>query len=211
MKIELRKLSDDQALSRQPPPQRRRRRRRRRSIREFGFRQPIVVDEDGVIIVGHTRWKAAQKLGLDKVPVHVATDLTPEQIKAYRIADNQTRRARRVGSRPAAARAGRTARRWTSTWACSASTQDELAKLLDRRRARRADRSGRRAGAAGRGDHAAWRPVDPRRAPAAVRRLQQARGRGPAARRRRDPPGQHRPAVQREGRAAVEQRHRRRA
>lgn len=60
------------------------------SIKEFGFRQPIVVDSDGVIICGHTRWKAAQKLGLEKVPVHVATDLTPEQIKAYRIADNQT-------------------------------------------------------------------------------------------------------------------------
>ncbi len=60
------------------------------SLREFGFRQPIVVDSDGVVIVGHTRWKAAQKLGLAKVPVHVATDLTAQQIKAYRIADNQT-------------------------------------------------------------------------------------------------------------------------
>jgi len=60
------------------------------SIRRFGFRQPIVIDGDGVIVVGHTRWKAAQKLGLDKVPVHVATDLTPEQIRAYRIADNKT-------------------------------------------------------------------------------------------------------------------------
>ena len=60
------------------------------SLREFGFRQPIVVDADDVIICGHTRWKAAQKLGLEKVPVHVAKDLTPEQIKAYRIADNQT-------------------------------------------------------------------------------------------------------------------------
>jgi DNA modification methylase len=60
------------------------------SIREFGFRQPIVVDADGVIICGHTRFKAAQKLGLDKVPVHVAKDLSPEQIKAYRIADNKT-------------------------------------------------------------------------------------------------------------------------
>lgn len=60
------------------------------SIREFGFRQPIVVDTEGVIIVGHTRWKAAQKLSLEKVPVHVAKDLTPEQIKAYRIADNKT-------------------------------------------------------------------------------------------------------------------------
>src|SRR5690606_18144529 len=60
------------------------------SLREFGFRQPIVVDAEGVIICGHTRWKAAQKLGLEKVPVHVAKDLSPDQIKAYRIADNQT-------------------------------------------------------------------------------------------------------------------------
>ncbi len=60
------------------------------SIRRFGFRQPIVVDGDGVIVCGHTRWKAAQKLGLEKVPVHVARDLTPEQVRAYRIADNKT-------------------------------------------------------------------------------------------------------------------------
>jgi DNA modification methylase len=60
------------------------------SIREFGFRQPIVVDSEGVIICGHTRYKAALHLGLEKVPVHVAKDLTPEQIKAYRIADNKT-------------------------------------------------------------------------------------------------------------------------
>ena len=59
------------------------------SIRQYGFRQPIVVDTDGVIICGHTRYKAAQKLGLEKVPVHVAKDLTPEQVKAYRIADNR--------------------------------------------------------------------------------------------------------------------------
>jgi DNA modification methylase len=60
------------------------------SLKEFGFRQPIVVDAEGVIVCGHTRWKAAQKLGLDTVPVHVARDLTPAQLKAYRIADNQT-------------------------------------------------------------------------------------------------------------------------
>ncbi|HEY7159185.1 MAG TPA: DNA modification methylase [Gemmataceae bacterium] len=60
------------------------------SIRQFGFRQPIVVDEDGVIIVGHTRYKAGLKLGLEEVPVHVAIGLTPAQAKAYRIADNQT-------------------------------------------------------------------------------------------------------------------------
>jgi DNA modification methylase len=60
------------------------------SLKEFGFRQPIVVDAEGVIIVGHTRFKAAQKLGLAQVPVHVATDLSPAQVRAYRIADNAT-------------------------------------------------------------------------------------------------------------------------
>lgn len=59
------------------------------SIKQFGWRQPIVIDRDGVIIVGHTRYKAAQKLGLEKVPCLVADDLTPEQVKAYRIADNK--------------------------------------------------------------------------------------------------------------------------
>src|SRR5262245_53134811 len=54
------------------------------SIREFGFRQPIVVDEEGIIIVGHTRYKAALQLGLSQVPVHVMRGLTPGQIKAYR-------------------------------------------------------------------------------------------------------------------------------
>jgi ParB-like chromosome segregation protein Spo0J len=49
------------------------------SLREFGFRQPIVVDTDGVIIAGHTRYKAALKLGLQKVPVHVVADLTSER------------------------------------------------------------------------------------------------------------------------------------
>lgn len=63
------------------------------SIREFGFRQPIVVDADGVIIAGHTRLKAAQKLGLEKVPVVVAADLPPEKVKAYRLADNKVAEA----------------------------------------------------------------------------------------------------------------------
>ena len=58
------------------------------SIKEFGFRQPLVVDKDGVIIIGHTRWKAAQKLCLEKVPVHVA-DLPLEKARALRIADNK--------------------------------------------------------------------------------------------------------------------------
>lgn len=59
------------------------------SIKEFGFKQPIVVDADNVIIAGHTRLLAAKKLGLDKVPVVVAKDLTPEQVRMYRLADNK--------------------------------------------------------------------------------------------------------------------------
>lgn len=60
------------------------------SIKEFGFKQPIVVDKDMVVIAGHTRLKAAEVLGLETVPVLVADDLSPEQAKAYRLADNKT-------------------------------------------------------------------------------------------------------------------------
>ncbi len=60
------------------------------SIQAFGFRQAIVVDEEGVIIVGHTSYKAALKLGLEEVPVHVAVGMSKAKAKAYRIADNQT-------------------------------------------------------------------------------------------------------------------------
>lgn len=60
------------------------------SIKQFKWQQPIVVDKDNVIIVGHTRYLAAKKLGLKEVPVKVATGLTPEQVKAYRLADNKT-------------------------------------------------------------------------------------------------------------------------
>jgi len=59
------------------------------SIKEFGWRQPIVVDAEMVVIAGHTRLEAARQLGLESVPVHIATDLTANQIKAYRIADNR--------------------------------------------------------------------------------------------------------------------------
>ena len=59
------------------------------SIREFGFKVPVVIDKDGVIVCGHTRYKAAKKLGLKAVPCVVADDLTEEQIKAYRLADNK--------------------------------------------------------------------------------------------------------------------------
>lgn len=60
------------------------------SIREFGFKQPIIVDKNNVIIAGHTRLLAAKELGMTKVPVIVADDLDPEQVKAYRLADNKT-------------------------------------------------------------------------------------------------------------------------
>lgn len=63
------------------------------SIEEFGFKQPIVVDKDLIIIAGHTRWKAAQKLGLETVPCIQADDLTPAQVKAYRLADNKVAEA----------------------------------------------------------------------------------------------------------------------
>lgn len=60
------------------------------SIREFGFRQPIVVDADKVVVIGHGRLLAAKKLGLETVPVVSADDLTDEQIRALRLADNKT-------------------------------------------------------------------------------------------------------------------------
>jgi ParB-like nuclease domain len=60
------------------------------SIQEFGWRQPIVVDAQRVIIAGHTRLLAARKLGLTEVPVHVADNLTPAQVKAYRLMDNRS-------------------------------------------------------------------------------------------------------------------------
>jgi len=60
------------------------------SIKEFGFRVPLVIDKAGVIVCGHTRWKAAKKLGIKTVPCVTTDDMTPAQIKAFRIADNQT-------------------------------------------------------------------------------------------------------------------------
>lgn len=60
------------------------------SIREFGFRQPIVIDRDNVVVIGHGRLLAAKKLGYDEVPCTIADDLTDQQIKALRLADNKT-------------------------------------------------------------------------------------------------------------------------
>lgn len=62
----------------------------KKSIEEFGFKVPIVVDKNNVIVTGHTRLKAAKKLGYEKVPCIIADDLTEEQIKAFRLVDNKT-------------------------------------------------------------------------------------------------------------------------
>lgn len=64
-----------------------------KSIEEFGFKVPIVIDNNGTIVTGHTRLKAAKKLGMKTVPCIVADDLTPEQIKAFRLADNKVAEA----------------------------------------------------------------------------------------------------------------------
>jgi len=60
------------------------------SLREFGWQQPIVVDTDGVILAGHTRYAAALELQQEKVPVYVASELSPAQAKAYRLMDNRS-------------------------------------------------------------------------------------------------------------------------
>ncbi len=60
------------------------------SIEQFGFKVPIVIDADGVIVAGHTRLKAAKELGMEEVPCIVADDLNEEQVKAFRLADNMT-------------------------------------------------------------------------------------------------------------------------
>lgn len=60
------------------------------SLHEFGFRQPIVIDADNIIVAGHVRYEAAKRLGMERVPVHRADALTPQQIRAYRLADNRS-------------------------------------------------------------------------------------------------------------------------
>ena len=60
------------------------------SIAKYGFRQPIIVDANGVIVAGHTRYKAAQELGMEEVWVELADDLTPPQIRAFRLVDNRS-------------------------------------------------------------------------------------------------------------------------
>ena len=61
-----------------------------KSIETFGFKAPLIIDKENVIVCGHTRYKAAVKLGLQTVPCVIADDLTPEQVKAFRLVDNKT-------------------------------------------------------------------------------------------------------------------------
>ncbi len=90
MKIELRSLTSIRAYENNPRNNDPAVDAVAKSIEQFGFRKPIVVDSEGVIICGHTCFRAAQKLELAKVPVHVAKELSPDQVRAYRIADNKT-------------------------------------------------------------------------------------------------------------------------
>ncbi len=143
------------------------------SIKEFGWRQAIVVDKDGVIICGHTRLLAAKKLGLKQVPVHVADNLTPAQVKAYRLMDNRSHEETDWDIELARAGAGRTA------GSRLRSGTDRLRPARDRRFPRRL-RTGRprqrRAPGAGSPGHQARRSLALRQAPDPLRRRHLGRG-----------------------------------
>lgn len=89
MKVEEMKLSDLKPYEKNPRKNDRAVEPVANSIKEFGFRVPLVIDKDNVIVTGHTRYKAAKKLGMETVPCIKADDLSDEQIKAFRLADNK--------------------------------------------------------------------------------------------------------------------------
>lgn len=89
MKVEDMKLSELKPYEKNPRKNDRAVEPVANSIKEFGFRVPLVIDKDNVIITGHTRYKAAKKLGMETVPCIKADDLSDEQIKAFRLADNK--------------------------------------------------------------------------------------------------------------------------
>jgi hypothetical protein len=89
MEISIRKIEDLKQYDRNPRKNDKGVDAVAESIREFGFKVPIIIDKNGVIVAGHTRLKAAMKLGMEEVPCIVADDLTESQIKAFRIADNR--------------------------------------------------------------------------------------------------------------------------
>lgn len=89
MEVKMLKLSDLKPYEKNPRKNDEAAKYVAESIREFGFKVPIVIDKDNVIVAGHTRYKAAKKLKLKEVPCIIADDLTDKQIKAYRLADNK--------------------------------------------------------------------------------------------------------------------------
>jgi DNA modification methylase len=89
MDIQLKKLADITPYERNPRKNDEAVKYVAESIKQFGFKVPIVIDKDGIIVAGHTRYKAAKKLNLGEVPCIVADDLTDEQVKAFRLADNK--------------------------------------------------------------------------------------------------------------------------
>lgn len=89
MDIVLKKLSDIRPYEKNPRKNDEAVKYVAESISQFGFKVPIVIDKDGIIVAGHTRYKAAKKLNLKEVPCIVADDLTEEQVKAFRLADNK--------------------------------------------------------------------------------------------------------------------------
>lgn len=90
MQIIMKKLSDIKPYENNPRKNDKSVESVAKSIKNFGFKVPVVIDSDGVIVAGHTRYKASKKLGLNDIPCVVADDLTEEQVKAYRLADNKT-------------------------------------------------------------------------------------------------------------------------
>ena len=90
MKIVDKKLSEIRPYEKNPRNNKNAVKYVKKSIEKFGFKVPIVIDGNGVIVAGHTRYKASQELGLETVPCVIADDLTEKQIKAFRLADNKT-------------------------------------------------------------------------------------------------------------------------
>ena len=90
MKVEYKKLKDLKPYENNPRNNENAVEYVKNSIQEFGFRVPLVVDANNVIVCGHTRYKAAQELGVKEIACVVADDLTEEQINAFRLADNKT-------------------------------------------------------------------------------------------------------------------------
>lgn len=89
MKVVEKKLSDIVPYENNPRDNSRSVNKVMESIRQFGFKVPIVIDKNGVIVAGHTRYEASKRLKLKTVPCIIADDLTDKQIKAYRLADNK--------------------------------------------------------------------------------------------------------------------------